>query len=407
MKKKFFKPSVALVYDNLTTNIGGAELVIQFFLELFPNAHLYSIVANRNIPWLKNRNISTSFLQKLPNWIKYRHQLLAFISPIATESLSIKEDLVISICAYNSKGVITKPEQLHICYLLTPTRFLYFQATSALKAHKLTRLPILHQLAKLAIALLKHWDQIAIHRPDVIIAISQLVTKRSNKFYHRSIDQVIYPPSPNSLNNIDLSSLTHLNLPNYMLFIGRHVWYKRLDLVIKTSLEYKIPCLIAGHGLLTQEYQKKTSQQAYFRLTNESLDDCLIAWKKSQKLICFIGIIKDEEVATLMKMSTAVVMPGVEDFGIVGLQAIQNQTGLIINVHSGVGELVNHLPQTVALQYPSSRSIALAFQYLQLKGKSARLGSTTDFQNTWDQSKILWKNYLNVAWQQFVKKGDT
>jgi hypothetical protein len=116
---------VALVYDRVNT-WGGAERVLIALHKLFPEAPLYTSVYHpERFGWAKDFTIKKSFLQSLP-FASRHHELLPLLMPIAFESFSFDAyDLVISITSESAKGVITKPHTKHLCYCLTPTRYLW------------------------------------------------------------------------------------------------------------------------------------------------------------------------------------------------------------------------------------------------------------------------------------------
>ena len=166
MKSALTKLNIALVYDHLNTHYGGAELVIQNLLDIFPQADLYSSIFNpTKVHWLK-KQVTTTFLQKIPV-IKNHHRLAGLLMPIAFEQLNLSAyDLVISISGAMAKGLITRANQLHLCYLLTPTRVLYSHAQQYQQTHSFTKLPVVKQLFQASTRYLKWWDQVAAHRPD-------------------------------------------------------------------------------------------------------------------------------------------------------------------------------------------------------------------------------------------------
>ena len=178
---------VALVYDRIN-KWGGAERVLLAFHRLFPDAPLYTSIYSRNgAPWADDFDIQPSFLQKIPR-IQKSHEILAPLMPIVFETFSFDEfDVVISVTSEAAKGVITKPHTVHICYCLTPTRYLwsgyndYFQD------------PFLRLASKPVISYLQWCDKAAAQRPDVYIAISKEVQSRISTYYHRD-STVIYPP---------------------------------------------------------------------------------------------------------------------------------------------------------------------------------------------------------------------
>ena len=116
---------VALVYDRVN-KWGGAERVLLALHELFPKAPLYTAIYNsEKAAWAKVFEIRTSFLQKIP-FASDHHEYLPLLMPFAFESFSFDEyDIVISVTSESAKGIMTKPGSLHICYCLTPTRYLW------------------------------------------------------------------------------------------------------------------------------------------------------------------------------------------------------------------------------------------------------------------------------------------
>ena len=138
MNNQLTKPKVALVYDRVNTPFGGAENVLLALHQIYPEAPLYTSVYDpKTAPWAKVFSVRPSFLQKIP-FAKRFHRLFAVLMPLAFESFDLVEfDIVISITSAEAKGVLTKPNQLHICYLLTPTRYLWSHAKEY-EQHRLT-----------------------------------------------------------------------------------------------------------------------------------------------------------------------------------------------------------------------------------------------------------------------------
>ena len=178
---------IALVYDRVN-KWGGAERVLLAFHKIFPKSDLYTSVYNREkASWAKVFNVKTSFLQDFP-YAKTSHQFYATLMPIAFESLNLDGyDLVISVTSEAAKGIITKPETLHICYCLTPTRYLWSGYKDYFKN------PLLRFFSKPAVFYLRTWDKIAANRPDEYIAISGDVQDRIKRYYGRN-SKIIYPP---------------------------------------------------------------------------------------------------------------------------------------------------------------------------------------------------------------------
>src|SRR3972149_8462687 len=202
---------VALAYDRLN-KWGGAESVLLALHKLFPDAPLYTSVYNpKTASWAEEfdpsapfdkaqgkgsgQGIRTSFLQKFP-FASSAHELYASLMPIAFESFSFDQyDLVISVTSEAAKGIITKPKTLHICYCLTPTRYLWSAHDFYFKKppSKFKFIPFFWYLSRPFVKYLRYWDKIAAQRPDEYIAISSEVKNRIEKFYNRE-STVIFPP---------------------------------------------------------------------------------------------------------------------------------------------------------------------------------------------------------------------
>ena len=140
--------------------------------------------------------VYTSFLQKFPHARNY-HEFLGTFMPMAFASFDLSDyNLVVSVTSEAAKGVRVGPKTFHICYCLTPTRYLWSH-------HDLYfRNPILRFFSRPAVWYLKWWDKKAAGHPDKFIAISTAVKKRIRKYYSRD-SQVIFPPVKTPLIHIN------------------------------------------------------------------------------------------------------------------------------------------------------------------------------------------------------------
>ncbi|MBI4117199.1 MAG: glycosyltransferase, partial [Parcubacteria group bacterium] len=207
---------IALVHDYLT-QLGGGERVLAEFCEMFPEAPIFTLIYDdkRTDGVFKNKKIYTSFLQKIPGSKKYFRGFV-WLMPLAVEQFDFFDfDIVISVSHSFGKGIITKPSTKHICYCLTPTRYLWHYPGLPFK---LISQPILSYL--------RNWDYQAARRPDYFIACSENVRQRIKKYYNRE-SEVIYPP-------VDTGKFYISNEPkDYFLMVGRLVPYKRFDIAIE------------------------------------------------------------------------------------------------------------------------------------------------------------------------------
>lgn len=338
-------PKIALVYDRVNTNYGGAEQVLLALQKAFPEADLFtSVYSPKKAKWAKNFNIKTSFLQKVP-FAKNRHRFLAALMPLAFENLDLSAyEIIISITSAEAKGVVTRKDQLHICYLLTPPRYLYHYKEEYLEKNKFLKLPIIRDFAELALEYLEEWDQIAIHRPDVIIPISQAVAKRVKKYHDFLPTEIIYPPvdirlSQNFYLPTGKSNAKLKNQSDYYLVVSRLVAYKNIDIAIKAAAKLKKKLLIIGEG----------PQEKYLKQLARKLERK--AGFKKEKLIIFKKKLHPKILAKTYLNATAILMPGIDDFGITALEANLYGRPVVINQQSGAAELITENKTGIKLNY--------------------------------------------------------
>lgn len=302
---------IAVIYDWFD-KWGGVERILQIFHQMLPQADFYtSYFDPAGAYWAKKFPLKTSFLQNLPSFIKKNRVLSLPFYPYVFESINFNQyHLVISITSSFAKGIITKPGTKHICYLLTPTRYLWLYPHLYLD-NKIKKL-----LGSIVLEKLRNWDFIAAQRPDSIISISKTVAKRCKKYYKRN-SQVVYPPfdfsywkklklkSPKNqkqglyrLWKEKLKPSYRENIRDFFLVVSRLEPYKKVDLVIKAF--EKLPkenLIIVGKG----------SQ-----------------WKKLQKLssenIFFLNHINDQQLALLYQRAKALIIAQEEDFGYTALE---------------------------------------------------------------------------------------
>ena len=186
------EPRVALVHDYLIQD-GGGERVVQALQEIYPKAPLFALFYDpkRAHPSFRGKDIHTSMLQRWP-FTKGREEWSLPFMPMAVEHLDLTGyDLVISSSSSFAKGVIAAPGSLHVCYLHTPTRFLWEDRMSYvndLPQPKMIKRVLPHFLHRL-----RMWDRLAAERPDALITNSETSKKRIYRYYGRHSD-VIHPP---------------------------------------------------------------------------------------------------------------------------------------------------------------------------------------------------------------------
>ncbi len=345
---------VALVYDRVN-KWGGAERVLIALHELFPDADLYtSVYSKKKAKWAKNFSVIPSFLQDFP-FAKDAHEFYPLLMPISFESFHFDDyDVVISVTSEAGKGIITKPHTLHICYCLTPTRYLW----SGFDEYFPT--PLARILSYPAISYLRMWDKVASSRPDRFIAISKEVSSRIKTFYHRDT-QIIHPPV--ALIEADFSKNTRKKKGEYYLVVSRLVHYKRIDLAILACNKLNLPLKIVGTG---SEIEKLK------RISGPTIE--------------FLGFVPDEELVPLYKDAKALLFPGSEDFGIVMAEALGFGTPVIAYRNGGAMDIVENGKSGILFPHQTVASLVKAikmaetkkFRTLDLK-KRAQYFSSTHF----------------------------
>ena len=304
--------NVALVHDWLNQR-GGAEDVLEEFVSLFPGAPVYTSLYWREKmpPQWQQWEVHTSFIDRLP-WAHRRQQLYLPIYPLAFEQMDFQGyDLVLSNKSGFCHGVITGPETLHICYCLTPTRFLwryqqYAEQENISRPVRAILPPFLNYL--------RMWDWQAAARVDHFIAISQEVRRRIAKVYGRD-SVIIYPP-------VDTGRFEPVSrTDDYYLILGRLVPYRRIDLLIEAFNRLDRPLVIAGQGRDRERLEALAGPN-----------------------VTFLGYVPDEDLPDLLARCRAFIFPGEEDFGIAPLQAMA--AGRPVIAYAAGGALDTVVPGT-------------------------------------------------------------
>ncbi len=297
---------VALVHDWLN-QMGGAEYVLEVLVRMFPGAPVYTSMyaADRMPAAYRSWDIRTSFMQRLPG-VTRRHQLYMPVYPLAFGGMDLSNyDLVLSNKSGFCHGVRTGPHTTHVCYCLTPTRFIWqyetYAAREALgRGVNLVLRPLLGPL--------RRWDHAAAQRVNHFIAISGEIRNRIRRYYGRD-SVVIYPP-------VDMRRCTPgTGLPgDYFLAGGRLIPYKRTDLAVRACSELGLRLLVFGDG---------RDRQALERMAGP--------------MVTFLGRVPADELSRLYAGARAFIFPGLEDFGIAPLEA--QATGRPVIAYAGGGSL--------------------------------------------------------------------
>lgn len=303
---------VALVHDYLG-EFGGAERVLLTLSEMFPSAPIYTAFVRPGPAYdrFKNRDLHPGWTQKIPWFSTKLHSPLRFLAPLIWESFDFRGyDLVISSCSwYITKGILTRPETKHICYIHTPPRYLYGYPTSIdWQKYWPVRL-----YARLVNHYLREYDFVAAQRPDILIANSENTRRRIQKFYRRDA-KVVYPPVElgGSLNverrALNIEQRTTRNVQRsttkpYFLVVSRVVGGKGLKLAVQACSQLELPLKVVG---------TPAGWSSEFRQIQEI----------AGPTIEFLGFVSDEELANLYAGAKGFLATARdEDFGMTVVEA--------------------------------------------------------------------------------------
>ncbi len=279
--------------------------------ELFPRAPIFTLLYDERSTrgLFKGRTVHTSFLQRFPGAVAH-HERYPLLMPLAIEQFDLSSfDLVISISASFAKGIITKPHTRHICYCLTPPRFLWDNSQQFVRDFGFS--PIVRGLLPPFISYLRMWDRHASHRVDEFWRISDFVGQRIEKYY-RQPSHLLYPP-------VDTKKFSVATEPagDYYLMVGRLVSYKKFDIAIQAFNVLGLPLKIIGTGPEMGRLKKL-----------------------AHKNIEFLGQVHDDELAYHYRMARALIFPQEEDFGIVPLEAMASGRPVLAYSGGGAAETV-------------------------------------------------------------------
>ncbi len=299
---------IALVHDYLAQD-GGAERVLKAFHQLWPEAPIFVLFHDKEkITDFQEAHIRESFLARMPGG-KTRYQWYLPWMPLATERHNVHEfDVVLSSTSAFAKGILTRPETLHISYCHTPTRYLWTDTHEYIEDLKYNR--VVKSVLPRLIHHLRLWDKMSVDRVDHFIANSGTVRQRIQKYYRRESD-IIHPP-------VDVHRFAIApQIGDYFLTGGRLVPYKRFDLLVQAFNRLQTPLKIFGTGPEMNRLKAKAKSH-----------------------IEFLGRISDTEKAYLMSRTKAFLHPQIEDLGITPIESMAAGRPVIAYGVGGVTETV-------------------------------------------------------------------
>ncbi|MFP3089881.1 glycosyltransferase [Treponema sp. TIM-1] len=281
---------VAIVHYWLI-NMRGGEKMLEALLGLFPEADIYTHVYDpAGISALINAHkIYTSSINKLP-FARRLYQKYMPLMPAALKEFDLQEyDLVISSEAGPAKGVVPHPDAYHICYCHSPMRYIwdmyhdYFR-----KSGMAVRFFMKHLVSSLRV-----WDVYSANLVDRFITNSSYVAKRIKRYYNRDAE-VVFGPA-----NIEPYLSVPRKAEDFYLFFGQIVPYKRLDIALEACIASGRKLVVAGAGARKRDIRR-----------------C-----EKSGLVTFTGRLTEGEIADYFSRARALLFPGIEDLGLIPIEA--------------------------------------------------------------------------------------
>lgn len=303
---------VAIVHDWLVT-YAGSERVLEQMLSCYPMADLHAVcdfIPASERAFLQGHSVRTTGIQQFPFAKKLYRAYLPWM-PLAIEQLDLSDyDLVISSCHAVSKGVRTRPGQLHICMCYTPPRYLWDMENEYLRSAGLAR-GLAGWAVRRLLDRLRAWDLRASEGVNAFVAISDFVASRIRKCYGRD-SVVIYPPVDTEFYTLGVAE------GGYYVTASRLVSYKRVDLIVRAFAGMPDRRLIViGDG----PEMKKIRREATPNVT-------------------ILGYQPSDVLADYMQRARAFIFAAEEDFGIVPVEAQACGTPVIAFGEGGATETV-------------------------------------------------------------------
>ena len=327
---------VAIVHEWFVS-YAGSERVVEQMLHCYPSADLYSVVeflTPEQRGFIQNKPVTTSFIQKFPFARKHYRQYLSLM-PLAVEQFDLSSyDVIISSSHAVAKGVLTGPDQLHLCMCYSPIRYAWDLQHQYIKESNL-QTGLKGWIAKIMLHKIRMWDYRTAHGVNEFIAISKFIKRRISKVYGRD-STVIYPPVDTKAFSLQRTK------EDFYLTASRMVPYKKMDLIVEAFA--KMPekkLVVIGDG---PDFDKIKA--------------------KCPANVTLMGFQKFEVLKDHMQRAKAFVFSAEEDFGITPLEAQSCGTPVIAFAKGGALETINGLdhamPTGVFFNQQSPQAIVAA-----------------------------------------------
>lgn len=366
---------IALISDWLTS-YAGSEKVEAAILELYPEADIFTTVYNKRKfegTVFENKEVNESFISRLPKAKKW-YQKYLFLMPLAIEQFDLSNyNIIISSSHAVAKGVITGPDQLHVCYCHSPMRYAWDFQHQYLREAKIRG--VKNILARYILHKMRIWDYRTAMGVDFFIANSKYIARRIKKVYGRD-SAVIYPNV--AVNDFECNA----KKSDFYLAASRLVPYKKMLLVADAfSHMPDKKLIIIGDGDQRRELEQ--------RLTHN---------------ITYLGYQPFDKLKNYMQDAKAFVFAAEEDFGIMPIEAQACGTPVIAFGKGGSLETVLDRKTGIFFYNQDKDSICNAVNEFEEHGVEYSSEKMREHANKFSSNRFKeeFKTFLEVAWKDFL-----
>lgn len=370
---------LALAHDWLN-QLGGAENVLEQMAGMFPGAPVFTtIYAPRLMPAAYRRwDIRLTWLNRAPK-IHQHHQPYLPLYPAAVSRMNFDGfDVILSNKSGFIHGLQHRPNQLHICYCLAPTRYVWDYGSYAAREDFGRWLGV---AIKPLIKYLQRWDYSAAQLPRPaakgpgvhhFIAISTEIQARVQKYYGRN-SVIIYPP-------VDVNRFRPAERPDgsYYLIVSRLIPYKRIDLAVQAASRLGRRLIVVGDGRNRPQLEALAGPTVEFK-----------------------GRLPWPQVVELMANCRAFLFPGFEDFGIAPVEAQAAGRPVIALAKGGALDTIIEGETGLFFKEPSVETLAAAierFESMSFDPQAARANALR-FSNERFRQEL--RAFVEEKWREF------
>jgi len=372
---------IAVVHEWLV-DYSGSERVVEQILNLFPQADLFAQVdflSPNQRGFIQNKTVRTSFIQKLP-FAKKKYRSYLLLMPLAVEQFDLSAyDLIISSSHAVSKGVLTGPDQVHICYCYSPMRYAWDLSHQYLRESGLS-VGLKGWLAKILLHRLRLWDYRTANGVDAFVAISGYIARRIEKIYGRP-STIIFPPV-----SVDDFALSH-EKEDFYFTASRMVPYKRIELIVEAFARMPEKKLVViGSGPLFGQIKSKATPNV-----------TLLGYQP-------FTVLRDH-----LQRARAFVFAAEEDFGILPVEAQACGTPVIAFGRGGARETV--IEGQTGIFFESQTPEAIIDAVDRFEASENNFDAYTIRQNALRFSaetfRITFKSFVETAHAKFCEKRES